>query len=110
MIGTESPADLHSGMRFLDVSAGSGALSIPAARLGARIMAIDQSPVMLELLAARACKESLNVETQVITGAADFNGDWYAIQSSIVNRQSRDRAVEPEAKNQKPAAKSFLFR
>ena len=30
-----SRADLRSGMRFLDVAAGSGALSIPAARLGA---------------------------------------------------------------------------
>ena len=28
-------AELRGGMRFLDVAAGSGALSIPAARLGA---------------------------------------------------------------------------
>ena len=45
-------AELRPGMRFLDVAAGSGALSIPAARLGARVLAIDQSPAMLELLTA----------------------------------------------------------
>ncbi len=49
-------------MRFLDVAAGSGALSIPAARLGAQVLATDLSPAMLELLEraratkARACR------------------------------------------------------
>lgn len=47
-------AELRAGMRFLDVAAGSGALSIPAARLGAQVLATDQSPVMIELLGARA--------------------------------------------------------
>ena len=45
-------AELHPGMRFLDVAAGSGALSIPAARLGAQVLATDQSPIMLERLRA----------------------------------------------------------
>ena len=36
-------AGLRSGMRFLDVASGSGALSIPAARLGAQVLAVDQS-------------------------------------------------------------------
>ena len=40
-------AELRSGMRFLDVAAGSGALSIPAARLGAQVLAVDQSAPML---------------------------------------------------------------
>jgi hypothetical protein len=35
---------LRGGMRFLDVAAGSGALSIPAARLGAQVLATDLSP------------------------------------------------------------------
>ena len=37
-------AGLRPGMRFLDVAAGSGALSIPAARIGAQVLATDQSP------------------------------------------------------------------
>lgn len=61
---------LRSGMRFLDVAAGSGALSIPAARLGAQVLATDQSPVMLELLEARARSEGLTVETRVMDGHA----------------------------------------
>jgi ubiquinone/menaquinone biosynthesis C-methylase UbiE len=65
-----SRAELHAGMRFLDVAAGSGALSIPAARLGAQVLATDQSPVMLELLGARARQEGLNIETRVMDGHA----------------------------------------
>jgi ubiquinone/menaquinone biosynthesis C-methylase UbiE len=61
---------IRPGMRFLDVAAGSGALSIPAARLGAEVLAIDQSPVMLELLTARARQEGLTVETRVMDGHA----------------------------------------
>jgi ubiquinone/menaquinone biosynthesis C-methylase UbiE len=61
-------AGLGPEMTFLDVAAGSGALSIPAARLGARVLATDRSPVMLELLAARALKEGLTVKTQVMDG------------------------------------------
>ena len=63
-------AGVRSGMRFLDVAAGSGALSIPAARLGAEVLATDQSPVMLELLAARAHQEGLTIETRVMDGQA----------------------------------------
>jgi ubiquinone/menaquinone biosynthesis C-methylase UbiE len=63
-------AGLRPGMRFLDVAAGSGALSIPAARLGARVLAIDLSPAMLELLERRAREEELSIETQVMDGHA----------------------------------------
>lgn len=63
-------AGLQPGMRFLDVAAGSGALAIPAARLGARVVAVDQSPVMLRLLAERARSEGLEIETRVMDGHA----------------------------------------
>jgi ubiquinone/menaquinone biosynthesis C-methylase UbiE len=63
-------ADVRAGMRFLDVAAGSGALSIPAARLGARVLAVDQSAAMLELLTARARREGLEVQTRVMDGHA----------------------------------------
>ena len=61
---------LRSGMRFLDVAAGSGALSIPAARLGAQVLSTDMSPAMLKKLEARARKEGLNLETRVMDGHA----------------------------------------
>jgi len=63
-------AGLRAGMSFLDVAAGSGSLGIPAARRGARVLATDQSPVMLELLRARAGSESLEIETRVMDGQA----------------------------------------
>lgn len=63
-------ARLGLGMRFLDVAAGSGALSIPAARLGARVLATDLSPVMLEHLARRAGEEGLDIDTRVMDGQA----------------------------------------
>lgn len=63
-------AQLEPGMRFLDVAAGSGALSIPAARMGARVVAVDQSPAMLELLRARAAGEHLPIDTRVMNGEA----------------------------------------
>lgn len=62
--------ELRAGMRFLDVAAGSGALTIPAARLGAQVLATDQSPVMLDLLRVRARQEGLNIETRVMDGHA----------------------------------------
>jgi ubiquinone/menaquinone biosynthesis C-methylase UbiE len=62
---------LRPRMRFLDVAAGSGALSIPAARLGAQVLAVDLSPAMIERLEARARDEGLsNLEAKVMDGHA----------------------------------------
>jgi 2-polyprenyl-3-methyl-5-hydroxy-6-metoxy-1,4-benzoquinol methylase len=44
-------------MKFLDVAAGSGALTIPAARLGAQVLSVDISPAMIERLKARTRQE-----------------------------------------------------
>ena len=63
-------ARLEPGMRFLDVAAGSGALSIPAARTGASVLATDLSQDMLRQLQARADQEGLRVETRVMDGHA----------------------------------------
>ena len=57
-------------MRFLDVAAGSGALAIPAARRGARVLATDRSAAMLELLRQRARTEGLAIETRDMDGHA----------------------------------------
>ncbi len=76
-------AGLQSGMRFLDVAAGSGALSIPAARIGAQVVSTDLSPVMLELLKTRAQKESLSIETRVMDGhKLEFENDSFDIAGS----------------------------
>lgn len=63
-------AGVAAGMYVLDVAAGSGALSIPAARLGARVLSVDHSPSMLARLDARAREEGLDIETRVMDGHA----------------------------------------
>jgi ubiquinone/menaquinone biosynthesis C-methylase UbiE len=63
-------AGLRRGMSFLDVACGSGALGIPAARLGARVTAVDLSPAMLGLLQARASREGLSIEARTMDGHA----------------------------------------
>lgn len=50
---------LEPGERFLDVAAGTGGLSLPAARLGAEVLATDWSPAMIERFEARARDEGL---------------------------------------------------
>lgn len=76
--------DLGPRVRFLDVAAGSGALSIPAARLGAEVMATDVSPAMVELLAARARNEDLaDLEARVMDGhALEFEDDTFDVSAS----------------------------
>lgn len=74
---------LRPGMRFLDVACGSGALSIPAARIGARVFSVDQSPVMLRLLRERASSEGLEIDTRVMDGhALAFDDDSFDIAAS----------------------------
>jgi ubiquinone/menaquinone biosynthesis C-methylase UbiE len=53
-------AGLKAGDRFLDVAAGTGGLAIPAARLGAKVVATDWSPKMIELFEARVREEGID--------------------------------------------------
>lgn len=56
---------------LLDVGTGSGALAIPAARQGARVVAVDLAPAMIERLTARAQAEGLTrLEGRVMDGQA----------------------------------------
>lgn len=52
-------AGLQAGHRFLDVAAGTGGLSLPAARLGAKVLATDWSATMVERFNARVTAERL---------------------------------------------------
>ncbi|MGH2871923.1 MAG: class I SAM-dependent methyltransferase, partial [Solirubrobacteraceae bacterium] len=55
--------------RVLDVGAGTGFLSLAAARLGYEVTALDVSARMLEQLAASAAREGLTVRT--VCGSAE---------------------------------------
>lgn len=76
--------DLGPGVRILDVACGSGALAIPAARRGARVMAVDLAPAMIKRLIARACAERLPAVTgRVMNGESlEFPDDTFDVTAS----------------------------
>jgi ubiquinone/menaquinone biosynthesis C-methylase UbiE len=76
---------LRPGTRLLDVAAGSGALSIPAARTGADVVATDLAPAMIERLNARARAEGLSTLCgRVMDGhALDLNDDAFDVAVSV---------------------------
>ncbi len=77
-------AGLRAGQRFLDVAAGSGGLSLPAARLGAEVLATDWSPAMIERFRSRAEAEGLSgAEGRVMDAhALDLADDRFDVTGS----------------------------
>ena len=77
-------AGLKPDMHLLDVASGSGGLSLPAARLGAKVLAVDISPVMIERLQARADEEGLsNLKGKVMDGhCLELNDNTFDIAGS----------------------------
>ncbi|MGE3285441.1 MAG: class I SAM-dependent methyltransferase [Pseudonocardia sp.] len=63
-------AGVRAGSRVLDVAAGAGGQSLAAARRGARVLATDLSPGILEHAAADAAREGLDVTTRELDGEA----------------------------------------
>lgn len=80
-----SRLDLRPGLRVLDVGAGSGALSIPAARAGADVLAVDIAPTMVERLRARADADGLTtIRAEVGDGTAlDLADDAFDLTMSL---------------------------
>ncbi len=76
-------AGVGPGTRFLDVACGSGALAIPAARLGARVTAIDIAPTMVERLQARARAGDLAIDARTMDGhTLGFPDDSFDVAGS----------------------------
>jgi ubiquinone/menaquinone biosynthesis C-methylase UbiE len=76
-------AGLRAGDSFLDVAAGPGGLSLPAARLGAKVLATDWSPRMIDRFNARVAVEGLDAEGRVMDcHALDLPDDSYDVTGS----------------------------
>lgn len=76
-------AGVQPGQRFLDVCAGTGGLSLPAARLGAKVLATDWSAKMIEHFKARAIQEQLDAEGRVMDcHALDLEDDTFDVTGS----------------------------
>lgn len=106
-------AGLKPGMDFLDVASGSGALSLPAARLGAKVMAVDISPVMINRLKARADEEGLsNLKGRVMDGHhLDLNDNAFQIvgsQFGVMLFADLQRGVNELVRVTRPGGTVFL--
>jgi ubiquinone/menaquinone biosynthesis C-methylase UbiE len=75
---------LKAGERFLDVAAGTGGLSLPAARIGAEVLATDWSLAMIAQFEARVRDEGLsNAKGRVMDcHALDFADDSFDVTGS----------------------------
>jgi ubiquinone/menaquinone biosynthesis C-methylase UbiE len=62
-------ADLHAGMRVLDVATGSGNAAIAAARLGCVVEGVDYVPALLERGRVRAAAEGYDI--RLVEGDAE---------------------------------------
>ena len=105
---------LEAGERFLDVAAGTGGLSLPAARLGARVLATDWSPAMIERFQARARKEGLrDAEGRVMDCHAldlpDASFDVTASQFGVMLVPDQPRALREMVRVTKPGGRVLLI-
>lgn len=105
--------EIGPGLRFLDVAAGGGALSIPAARLGAQVLATDFSAAMVDRLNARAREEGLpNLESRVMDGQSlELEDDTFDISGSqfgIMLFPDRPRALLELARVTKPGGRALM--
>jgi len=76
-------AGLRAGHTFLDVAAGTGGLSLPAARLGAKVLATDWAPKMIERFNNRVAAEGLDAEGRVMDcHALELANDSFDITGS----------------------------
>lgn len=107
-------AGLKPGHRFLDVAAGTGGLSLPAARLGAKVVATDWSPAMIERFEARVHQEGLSDATGRVMDAhglelEDDSFDVTASQFGVMLVPDQPRALREMVRVTKPRGRVLLI-
>jgi len=104
---------LQAGQSFLDVAAGCGGLSLPAARLGAKVLATDWSSEMIRLFGMRVRKEGLsNAKGQVMDGhhleLEDNLFDVSGSQFGVMLLPDLPKALKEMVRVTKPGGKVLL--
>ena len=107
-------AGLKPGDRFLDVAAGTGGLSLPAARLGAQVVATDWAPKMIERFEARAREEQLkNAEGRVMDcHELTFDNDTFDVTGSqfgVMLVPDQPRALREMVRVTKPGGRVLMI-
>jgi ubiquinone/menaquinone biosynthesis C-methylase UbiE len=104
---------LKPGERFLDVAAGTGGLGLPAARLGARVLAIDWSPAMIGRFQARVREEGLTGEGRVMDCHAldlpDASFDVTGSQFGVMLVPDQPRALREMVRVTKPGGRVLMI-
>jgi ubiquinone/menaquinone biosynthesis C-methylase UbiE len=105
---------LKTGERFLDVAAGTGGLSLPAARLGAEVLATDWSPTMIEQFEARVRDEGLsNAKGRVMDcHALDFSDNSFDVTGSqfgVMLVPDQPRALREMVRVTKPGGRVLVI-
>jgi ubiquinone/menaquinone biosynthesis C-methylase UbiE len=105
---------LRAGQRFLDVAAGTGGLSLPAARLGATVLATDWSPAMIERFEARVREEGLpDAEGRVMDchalQLADDTFDVTGSQFGVMLVPDQPRALQEMVRVTKPGGRLLVI-
>jgi ubiquinone/menaquinone biosynthesis C-methylase UbiE len=105
---------LEPGERFLDIAAGTGGLSLPAARLGAQVLATDWSPAMIERFEARVRGEGLGkAEGRVMDcHALDLPNDSFDVTGSqfgVMLVPDQPRALREMVRVTKPGGRVLVI-
>jgi len=104
---------VRRGDRFLDVAAGCGGLSLPAARLGAKVLATDWSSAMIQLVEARARAEGLSAEGRVMDcHALDLDDDTFDLSGSqfgVMLVPDQPRALREMVRVTRPGGRVLLI-
>ncbi len=105
---------LRAGERFLDVAAGTGGLSLPAARRGAKVLATDWSPAMIERFEARVREEGLpDAEGRVMDCHAlqleDATFDVTGSQFGVMLVPDQPRALQEMVRVTKPGGRVLVI-
>lgn len=109
-----SLVSLKAGERFLDVAAGTGGLSLPAARLGAQVLATDWSSAMIERFQARVREDGLrDAEGRVMEcHALDLPDDSFDVTGSqfgVMLVPDQPRALHEMVRVTKPGGRVLLI-